>query len=723
MKKLSFAVLVFGATPVFGQDMFLQALTENQTTSSAITASTSVLPAAASTSVSTSTTNGVCTKDQSSLPLNVLMSLMQDKNAALDVVHNGRMNTLSISSPKMTGNCAAMINLEMKRTERGDKTDYAVEAKFKPTAMVCADAGCSYEIWKYEAGKFQAVTKIFKPTLDGFKECLKESGVMVEDPATKKLKVNGSAIRYTDLQGNFNDVDKSGDLSFVSQGSESLGIGVKYKKLRSENCEQHESIHPNVSKLVSGRDAENERLRIEADKLTDCKEYSTVAEFISRYEDYEKSLGDVRDKLIYEAAKKSAKAIVPTGKYTEEDLKVMADFDKYILRPKIDQAIALYDSLGNLEGEELKAREKELNTLLATIGTLRQKPFFTDLHVKKLVADGNFDDAQAAQSMIVMAEVHQKLGKKEKGVLVTPELAMDRVIASRRQFSEALTVEKERYEVRTGQVEGKSNFYIEEGNQIRDDIALRTKNYTELIQSEYARMQPPNGYCHAYFRNKQKCIQETSEEIQRLYAELQADNKFDQALVADYDKKASEYGKLEEQGRRHVATQNGEEVEAAPTATARRTSPSARATDDSVYNFNYTQTGAQQNPQAYQQAQQPQFPQGGQQYNPYMYQQQQQQQQPYQSYNPYGYQQPFMGQQSFGGQGYMGAQGGMPFNGQYPQPQQQGGYNFNWGAGGQQQPYPQQQGMPYQQQQQQQQQGMPYWQQPTQAYGQYSMFR
>jgi hypothetical protein len=252
---------------------------------------------------------------------------------------------------------------------------------------------------------------------------------------------------------------------------------------------------------------------------------------------------------------------------------------------------------------------------------------------------------------------------------------------------------------------------------MRSNIQTRNQNFTAEIQEEYARVQQPNGYCYKYWRNTQKCIQDSMERIQELQALLQHYNKVDEERAAEYDAKAREYGDLEVQGRRYVAAQNGE---APPVETNTTTTPAAQDTtvpnsrpqsqDSGVYSFNFNQ-GQPGNQQMYQQQaqmtpQQFQYPMNPNQNNNMFMQQQ-----------PYGYQQQYMGQQNFGG--------GMNYNYNYGSSQgfgyqPQGAYSFNWGGGGMQQPYGQQQY--YGQQQQYSQQGGGYWNRPYQAYGGMSLY-
>jgi hypothetical protein len=199
------------------------------------------------------------------------------------------------------------------------------------------------------------------------------------------------------------------------------------------------------------------------------------------------------------------------------------------------------------------------------------------------------------------------------------------------------------------------------------------------------------------------CIQESQERVQELVSLLQLYNNVDKERFEEYDELAKQWGGLEEEGRRYIATQNGEEppVESktyiltgedeTTEAPARRDPPRSDS-----YNFDYN-PGVQQNPQHYQQhsqmiPQQYNYP-----VNPYQYNNMFSQQNPYSNFN-----QPFLGQQSFAPN----------YQNSY---QQTGVYNFNWNNPGNnmQQPFPSQQ-QPGQ---------LPYWNQPYQAYGNFQMYR
>ena len=690
MKKFSILLLSMATLPAYAQ-VILGSLNSYQETlepkhvsragdsgsSTTVGSSSKPVPEVKPSGGASSTTNNKCEEnDQTSLPLSYITSLIMEKDGKLDLVHDPRQGTLTVKSPDMISNCSSMLDWKLKQPEIQGKKAYAIEVKFNSSGE-CSDQGCKYKVAKVKNGEFEKYEEmVFKPTLKGFEECLQKSGVIVNG------KVDPKAIYSSQANEKFSGIEQSGRLLFLSHGPSSPMVKAKYGKFEAvDRCDYYEEAHPQVKNLLTLADEERERLDAEAAKLKDCpiNEYYKVADFLEKYEDYSAQLGEVRDRLILESTKKSAEAILK-GKYTEEDLKVMGDFERYIVQPKIDRAISLYQQMLDLEGDAKKAKQEELKVVLAELATYRQKPYFTGIQTKKLIEDGRFEEAEKLNSIMISLDNYHRLGAKQENVVITPSVAASRVTSARQSFKAQLEIERENYEIRTGQSTGKSDYYAQLAKRMRQNIQIRNQNFGAEIQSEYERVQQPNGYCFKYWRNTQKCAQDTAERIQELMALLQHYNKVDEERAAEYDAKAKSYGELEAQGRRYIAAQNGEEVqEPAPKKEepVDTTRPQPRAQEaqqapqgqNGVYNFNWQQPAqaqAQMTPQNYQ------YPQ-----NPYPQQNMFMQQNPYQYYS-----------QPLGAQAY-------------------GGYNMQWGVGNQQM-----------MQQQQYQNYNPYMQ-----YNQYSMYR
>ena len=643
--------------------------------------------------------SGACTeKVQTSLPLAYITAMIMEKDGKLEIQHDSRSGKLTVKSGDMIGNCSSMIEWVPNVRVVDEKKIYSIEAKIKEGEN-CADGICSYDVAKVEKGQFKDFEKIkIAPTMQGFESCLEKSGVLVEG------KVVADAIYPSAVSEKFDGYKESGEVLFVSHGPASKLVKPKYDKnfVEIDQCDHYEKITAEGLAIQSLEEEERDRILSEKEKIKNCGEYHKISDFIDMYQGYSEDLNGIRDNLIIEAMKKASKAIAD-GKYTEEDLKTIADFAKYVVQPKIDLANLLYTEAEGLDGDDKKVRLDEMKKVLGELNTLNNAPYVSAALVQKLETDGRFTEASQTNGMRALIVNHARLGAKDNGVVVTPEVAKARTLNNIQAYSNELEVKKEKYEVRTGQTTGQAQANAQMASRMRQNIQTRSQNFNQEIQEEYARTQQ-GGYCYKNpFRNVQRCIQNSMERIRELQAQMQHFNQVDAQRATEYDAKATEYSKLEKEGRDYVAVQNGDPVPQNDVPVD-YTKPTPRAEDG--YTFNYQGYGQQQTQQQYQPQQQQQqgYQQNG---NPY----QQQQQGMFYQQNPYGqqqsnpYQQSYMGQQNYGGQFNVGANFGANAGSPY-------GYNG--------QPQQQQYGNPYQQQGQQQGQG--YWSNPYQAYGNYNMY-
>lgn len=694
MKKFSILMLSLLALPVHAQSI-LNTLNQHQNNlkpaenSSNGQSNSQSKPDVKPSSESVSSTSTKCEEnDQTSLPLAYVNSLILEKDGAITFEHLPAQGTLEIKAPNMISNCSSMIEWKLKKPEIQGKSAYAVEAVIKRGDVCNVDGTCSYKVKRAESGDFKEWQNMnFKPTLKGFEECLQKSGVIVGG------KVVPEAIAGEALSEKFSGLDYSGKLLFLSHGPSSPLVKAKYGKFEFQNgCDYYENTSAQPRTLLTLTDAERERLDAEAAKLRECKvdEYHKLSDFISKYEEYSSDLGEIRNRLILEAVKKSAENLAK-GKYTEEDLKVLKDFETYIVKPKVDLARALYEESLDLDGDAKIAKQNELTAVLAEISALQKAPYFTAANVNLLIKDGKFDHAETMHRFITLLYHHQRLGAVENGTKITSGVASQRVNATIAQFKEGMKTEVLKYEHRTGQKDTEQAKYVAEASAARWRIQQRNANYTAKIQEVYADMVPPNGHCYKYWVNTQKCIQDTQDDLTALVNKLQFDNNFDTDIATKADANAKEWGALSAEGRRYIAAQNGEAAPAEDQTTQQAATdnltPPARQNPQTnpgnFFNFGPQQAPQQQYfnyqgaMQSFQQYQQQTVPYGGQQT---MYQQNN-------PYAPYmGGQQNFMGQQAYGYQpaGQSGYQAG-------------GLFNFNFGFGNQQQPYGQQYGYGQQQ--------------------------
>jgi len=559
MKNKYLIILALVSSPLYAQGL-LGSLKDHQGSLTPETPHKESAPPVQSRSETSSETNGRCEQnDQTSMPLAYATSLIQDANPRFNVDFNPRTGKMSVGSKSMISNCSSMVEWKLKEQDIQGQKSYVVEAKFREGDN-CADGKCSYKVAKVSNGEFQQYEDLsFAPTLKGFEACLQASGVI------KDGKVDKKAIYAAPMKETFSNVHQTGKLLFVSNGPQSAMVKAQYGEFDLINkCDHYEAFHPDIKQLLSYEDERRMKLDEEANKLKDCgvDEYDKLIGFIEKYEEYSTILGSVRDELILEAVKKSAKNI-EEGKYTDEDLKILADFEKYIVTPKIEEATRLYNQMTSLEGDAKRAKQAELKVLLDEIKALNNKPYFQLAHTQKLINDGKFEEAEKMNGLKISLDNYSKLGSKQGNVLITPDVAIISVVRAKDEFAKASIIEQERYQVRTGQITGQSDYYRNLSKRLENSIQVRTQNFRTEMQNEYARVQP-GGYCYAYFRNTQKCIEDSLERIQQLQNLMNHYNKIDAERITEYNEKAEDYAKLEAEGRRYVAGINGEVIEEAP---------------------------------------------------------------------------------------------------------------------------------------------------------------
>jgi hypothetical protein len=721
MKTFSILLLFIIAIPVKAET-FLGALQQYQSSLPAASASS---PGAANAgnevtapSTSVSVSNATCEEDskkQNSLPLSFLTGLVLQQKAELNVNHDPSSGRLRISAPApMIGNCANMLKWNLDQNEIEGKKTYSVSVKFKDDGNCTTDeAGvkkCSYRVAKVAGGNTSYEQMNFEPTILGFQACMEATGVVVNG------SVVPAAIDRKSIDESFSGLQESGQLLFLSNGKITASMAdneFRFGKVRQNGCDVYEKIHPTITAVYSTSELERQRLDQQAEELRSCpvNEYQRVADFLDRYDSYVDTLGEVRDNLIMQAAKSLAKKIADNKleEVTDEDWKVINDFERYIVDPKRQKMAELFESMQSLEGSALAAARTEMQKIRAELDALTKPPYFQKVQVERLLAAGKFEAAEKMEGIRIAVAETIKIGKQEGNRTVTPDMAMERIAIAKGKLTSQVATARENYDIRTGATTGMSQTYRDLSAAMRRNIDSRTQNYGQEIQSEYARIQQ-GGYCYRYFRNTQKCIQDSMERIQELQTALQHYNKIDMERAAEYDQKAQQYGTMEQEGRVYVAKQNGEEAPSAPAADT--TVPGRRSEEQDA-----SQAAAAQQAMMPPWMMQQQTPYGNQsmmnmQSNPYG--------------QMYGQNSSWMGQAGFNGN--FGFQGGMGSNFMGMQQPQMGNVGVNWLAMGQQgmgqqgmygnQMYPmygnQMGGQMYGQQPMygQQQYGMPYMQQP-----------
>jgi hypothetical protein len=598
------------------------------------------------------------TKDEDHLSLKYLSALLRYEGDAFNITHDAVKGVIQLKAGPIISNCSSMISFEL-RAPSTENQNYIVSAKIhKPNN--CAQGVCEYKVVEKNGSNVEEKIINVTPNTSGFIECLKQTGVINDSGLNNEKVVEKEFGR--ELNGAFSSAQ---NVLFASQYPSFSGA-VFNKEMDGDDCLVYETMSTEKIALRSVADAESERINNEALKACNTNNYKTINEFLSRYNSFESSLGKIRNELILKSIVQLAKDLNDGKKPADLDFSVVDDFQKYIVDPLANEARILYKELAALpDGPEKKEKQIELDAILTQIKSLRKAPYIESKHVETLLTAGQFDEASKIQSYRLTLQHHSQLGKKVENVLITPEIAQARINDGLDSFEIALADKRREYEVKTGQVTGKSQFYASLAKKYRDQIPVRTANYTKAVQQEYLKTIPPQqcgqmrspcGYCYQYFRNTQRCLQRVVQTTDGLKRSLTQLNTQDTQIAAELDEKSVQYGAWEAEGQRYVATQSGDSEEAdgddkyspddiTPPATSTEAPVVA---DDQVYNFDYQQQQFN-NPNQFQ--------------NQFQYQGQNQFQNQYQfpNYN-------------------MNMQGNYNYN-QYQSPYMSNqGYNFNFGA-------------------------------------------
>lgn len=726
MKIIAAALLSILTIPAYAQSVMGALQTFQKDLTSESKASPKGAPGQQPTvqSVAKTKSSGQCLEnDQTSIPLTYLTNMMLERDAKLDIVHDNLSGELIVNSPPMISNCSSMIEWEAKSRVQNGVTSYVVEAKIKKGDS-CVDGVCAYDVVK---GVKDESTDEFKksvekvhvaPTFKGFESCLEKAGVIVKtkDPKTNKVttSVEPKAISAASLNEKFDGMKESGVVLFLSHGLESREAKAKYGSfVEVDKCDHYENILPEPLKLLSSADEAARAEEARKAEMRECKDYMKLTKFMEESEALAQEFGGIRDNLIIEGTKKAVAAITAGDKSV--DISVIADFQKHIIEPLVDQADVLYNMI-QIEKDPAKKSElvANLKQVLTALSKYNSAPFMTTAIVEKLESLGEFERAQDVNGIKALIVTRARLGSTIAGKVITPALAQKEVENYRKLYAAESAEKKLKYEARTGQRVGDSKIFADQMANRTRMIQVRTQNYSRAIAEEYAKMQRcPQKVLSGFLPNyAQRCIQESQANIQALQASLQRANQLDAAEGQKLAAKATEFAKLEKEGQAYIAQNSGaEEVEVDTTI------PVIPGANNQVYTFDYqgamgqNQMGQQQtqqmspqqlaaqqqyqymaSPNQFQSSQNPYLQGQTQQFPNYMgHQQYQSQQYPtymgqQQSFNPYmqQQQQPNYGNSLFGAQFNIGATGytGNQYN-QYMQGQTQQYPNYM----GQQQSY------------------------------------
>lgn len=327
----------------------------------------------------------VCTKgDQTSLPYKVFLNLLQEKN--LDVVHDPETGDVDISGGLMIGNCNEMLSFDFAKPSNDLPYLFQVSVK-KPDD--CNGEKCTYNAYTAKNGiaDDKQLSLELPPTLEGFIQCLEETGVF------KKGKIQKDKIAALNFSKSFSGAHKTGELWFASHGPEAQARkGVYSKNLApGKGCYYFEHMKKNPVTLHSLGDVQKTRKYNFFQQVCKYNDYTKIDAQIGSfkgYKDLQRQLINIRNKKIKETMKELHSALNSTKDYSKFNpdtfKQVTNDYLRYIVKPKIAELDKLYNAFVRANGNQKKALLKKLNQASGELLSLVKAPYINSSDYNKM---------------------------------------------------------------------------------------------------------------------------------------------------------------------------------------------------------------------------------------------------------------------------------------------------------------------------------------------------
>jgi hypothetical protein len=525
MRKSQTTFLVLMTLMTFSPDSFGQSIdwgsfdsgiteSNNPTSSGGSGGSTTIITDNNSTGVNVNqvATCGIKPEQQQSLPLTILKKLSNGKDF-FKVEVDEKLNLAKVSSEMMIGNCNDMLEVRVSNKEN-------------PTV--------------YYLGVFLKGNK----TNRDFENCINEKVVTEGKVDPKKVVKDTLKVDFA--------FEKSGPLKYISEGP----IGMNFPHEDNRGCEVYEAFNSSKPLLYTVNDREKQKRDSIVNSLCRTNRYKDISdETIEKYKEYGDILTKVRNELILSEVKKLASDIKASEDISGLDFSVIGDFQKYVIDPMLKEIELVYADYKTATGDQKKILEKKLKELKAKLSTFRKAPFLTEVEYNKLKDKGQFDAAEELFALRASIKEFEKVGFVEGSLLISPKLAMSRTQTAINQNKIVMQDERLKYQVRTGEVTGKSAQYQNISQQLTRNIQTRTTNYNNAINQLYADAQRK---CNNYWVNRNKCLEKYATQIYALQTKLTKANERDTQLSTKFQQKSIEFASLEEIGRQYRTSQDSE---------------------------------------------------------------------------------------------------------------------------------------------------------------------
>ena len=586
-------------------------------------------------------TNRTCTsKNQSSLPLRMVLGLLRGKGAKLIPSHDPSTGSLNIFGGPMIGNCNSMLDFVV--AEPTVNVPYTFEVRIKG----CGKDKCSYTAHSMKDGSVSESKIEVEPTMKGFVSCLEQTGVLK----------NGKIVKNKIMKKEF-DVDKSGidstaKLVFASRGPAAVNTGgaifSKKNLYKNDRCYYYEDIQKDGFKLYSQKTIKYNKLMKKASTLCSDANYENIYNNLENFENIAGTyygLEHVMQQDLLEKVKIAKAEMMDLLSDDDKDLgdidtekyaQLFDDFYKLIVQKQFDDSshnsadeenpnllINLYQAYELAESKEEKADiEKKIRDLSKKLTKYMEEPYFTPEDFKYFLSmkrkaplkDPKWKQATLSlqKSLVSLRASCQAYNVDNSSCKFDDDIKdmmkiedLNDIVSSYSKQIEKVYAKKEKVLKNTG--EDESEFFagkIKECNKLysksnQSKMLLRQyRPQMQMMAQQYCQQRNPylstygsqGGY---YLKKYQRCIQDKVSEQSAKYYVSKTKLKLCDGMIDKYQAEYDGWSKLEKQRDEYYGS---DDIEVDEVAT----------NDDGSYSFNYNTNQnqgrrpfAQQTPQQY----------------------------------------------------------------------------------------------------------------------------
>lgn len=218
-----------------------------------------------------------CDEDQTSFPLRIFSKLFAD--GEVNFSNNSDLGILKIFGNMKVANCRSMISYSFSRPKEKEGRPYVFQISIvRPSS--CKGDKCDYQVDMGDDGVKVGTKKIsVEPNLNGFIQCLKETGVYTDNGVDESKLVSGKFKKEY-------STTKTGELWMYSWGKEGPRSPLySDESLKDEHqCRFYEHVADGGFKIYSKYDEEQNALRRDFQALCNEKDFHKIKSQSPKYQ-------------------------------------------------------------------------------------------------------------------------------------------------------------------------------------------------------------------------------------------------------------------------------------------------------------------------------------------------------------------------------------------------------------------------------------------------------